>query len=223
MKLGVVSDIHANKVALDAVLADMPGVDRLVCAGDVVGYNPWPAECVAWARENDVPTVRGNHDRNVETPDRYRANHMAHAGLKLARERLDEEGRAWLAELPRKRELADGRVLVVHDHPEHVDRYVRPAEFPELRPYLDDYDACVLGHTHVQHEATVDGRLVLNPGSVGQPRDDDPRAAYAILDTDAEPMTADLHRVEYDLGRVQAAVREAGLPDRTAERLAQGR
>lgn len=223
MRLGVVSDIHANRIALDAVLADMPDVDKLVCAGDVVGYNPWPAECVAWAREHNVPTVEGNHDRNVETPERYRANRMAYRGLRLAKERLADDQRAWLDELPRTLEVADGRILVVHDHPEYVDRYVRPRQFPEIRQYLDDYDACILGHTHVQHEATVEGKLILNPGSVGQPRDDDPRAGYAVLDTETTPMAVELHRVGYDIDRVQTAIREAGLPDRTAERLARGR
>ena len=222
MRLGVISDVHANLVALEKVLEAMPDVDRLVCAGDVVGYNPWPAECVDRVRETCEATVRGNHDRNVDTPERYRANHMAHAGLELANERLDGDRREWVLGLPRTVDLADGRILMVHDHPEHVDAYVRPYQFPEVRPYLDDYDACIMGHTHVQHEATVDGRLILNPGSVGQPRDGDPRAAFAVVDTGAEPMTADLNRIEYDVERVQAAIREADLPERTAARLERG-
>jgi diadenosine tetraphosphatase ApaH/serine/threonine PP2A family protein phosphatase len=145
---------------------------------------------------------------------------MAHAGLELADERLAGDRREWVLGLPRRVDLAGGRVLMVHDHPEHVDEYVRPHQFPEIRPYLDDYDACILGHTHVQHEATIDGRLILNPGSVGQPRDGDPRAAFAVVDTGTA--TADLHRVEYDVERVQAAIREAGLPERTASRLERG-
>jgi len=223
MRLGVISDVHANRVALTAVLDDMPPVEELVCVGDVVGYNPWPAECVEIVRERCSHTVEGNHDRNVTTPSRYSANRMAHAGLELASERLSPEQKAWLRSLPRSVEIAGGRLLVVHDHPEHVDRYVRPAAFPGVRQYLDEYDGCLLGHTHVQGAATIDDRLICNPGSVGQPRDGDPRAAYAVLDLDASPPTADLRRVEYDVERVQAAIREAGLPDRTAERLADGR
>lgn len=223
MRLGVISDVHANRVALEAVLDDMPAVDRLVCAGDVVGYGPWPGECIELVREHCAATVEGNHDRNVDTPDRYSMNVMAHEGLKHALAELSDEQREWLRSLPRTVELAEGRVLVVHDHPEHVDQYVQPHSFPEIRPYLDDYDACILGHTHIQHEATVDGRLILNPGSVGQPRDKDPRAAYAVVDTAADPVDAQLHRVTYDIDAVQRACREAGLPGRTAERLAQGR
>jgi putative phosphoesterase len=222
MRLGVISDVHANRVALDAVLEDMPPVDDLVCAGDVVGYNPWPAACVETVRERCSVTVEGNHDRTVETPDRYAHNEMAHAGLEHAKAELDESQRQWLRELPRSVEHCDSRVLLVHDHPEHRDRYVMPRQFPNLRQYLDDYDALVLGHTHVQHAETVDGCLVVNPGSVGQPRDGDPDAAYAVLDTDADPVSADLRRVPYDVEAVQRAVEDAGLPARTGERLARG-
>jgi len=221
MRLGVISDVHANRVALETVLDDMPPVDDLACAGDVVGYNPWPGECVDLVRERCSATVVGNHDRNVDTPDRYVHNEMAHAGLEHAQAVLDADQREWLRSLPRARDLVDGRLLLVHDHPEHRDRYVRPHQFTNMRQYLDDHDALVLGHTHVQHETTVDGRLVLNPGSVGQPRDDDPRAAYAVVDTGS--MDATLHRVAYDVEAVQRAVEEAGLPERTGRRLAQGR
>jgi putative phosphoesterase len=223
MRLGIISDVHANRVALEAVLDDMPPVDDLVCVGDIVGYNPWPAECVEIVRERCARVVEGNHDRNVTTPSRYSANRMAHAGLELASQRLSAEAKAWLRSLPRSVDLADGRLLMVHDHPEHVDRYVRPAQFPDVRPYLDEYEGCLLGHTHVQGEATVDGRLICNPGSVGQPRDGDPRAAYALLDLDRSPPAADLRRVAYDVERVQDAIRAAGLPGRTAERLGDGR
>jgi putative phosphoesterase len=223
VKLGVISDIHANRVALQAVLTDMPEVDELICVGDVVGYNSWPAECVERVRETCSAVVRGNHDRTVDSPARYRANEMAHTGLELASERLDREQMTWLRELPRAVSVANERVLVVHDHPAHVDRYVRPGDFSGIPPYLDEHDACLLGHTHLQHEATIEGKLVLNPGSVGQPRDGDPRAAYAVVDTVPEPPEATLHRAEYDVERVQAAIREAGLPQRTAERLAEGR
>ncbi|MFC3477864.1 metallophosphoesterase family protein [Halobacterium litoreum] len=219
MKVGVVSDVHSNLVALEAVLDEMPDVDRLVCAGDVVGYNPWPAECVDGLRERGVPAVMGNHDRMVATDRNFRGNGMAQAGVEHAKAELNDVQRTWVENLPRERTLADGRVKVVHDHPERQDEYTYPEDFgPHL---LGDEDALILGHTHVQaHETYADG-VVMNPGSVGQPRDRDPRAAYAVLDLD--DLSVSEHRVEYDTERVQEAVQEAGLPPETADRLSDGR
>ena len=280
MKVGLLSDVHANLPALEAVLEDMPPVAEVVCAGDVVGYNPWPAECLDRVREVSAATVRGNHDRTVETPERYRANRMAEAGLEHAKRELSPEGLAWLRSLPRATWFADGRYHLVHSHPapEREDAYVYPEEFPTLDRHLDalvddapddaegdrdgggddgggddgdldgggddgggddgdldgggdggdldgggddgDLDGLVLGHTHVQGTRSVDGRLVVNPGSVGQPRDGDPDAAYAVLDVDADEV--DLRRVAYDVDRVAEAVEREGLPTRTAERLYRG-
>jgi putative phosphoesterase len=211
--------VHANLVALEAVFEDIPDVDRLVCAGDVVGYNPWPAECVDEVRNRSISTVMGNHDRMVATGRNFRGNGMARAGVEHANEELNDVQRAWVENLPRERTLADGRVKVVHDHPEVTDKYTYPEEFgPDL---LDGEDVLVLGHTHVQHHEVYDEGIVLNPGSVGQPRDRDPRAAYAVVDLDG--LTVTEHRVEYDVEAVQEAVREAGLPSGTADRLTEGR
>ncbi|MFB6160329.1 MAG: metallophosphoesterase [Haloferacaceae archaeon] len=220
MRLGVISDIHANRVALDAVLEDMPAVDALANAGDVVGYNPWPAACVRAIRERDVPTVMGNHDRAVVTGTPFRFNRLAAAGVEYARDRLEEGARAWLSELPDRRTLADGRVRVVHGHPADPDRYTYPGEFsPSM---LGDESLLVTGHTHVQGHRTFDEGVVMNPGSVGQPRDGDPRAAYAVVDLDEDPPAVEERRVSYDVEEVVTAVREAGLPERIGERLYEG-
>jgi putative phosphoesterase len=221
MRLGVVSDVHANRVALDAVLDAMPAVDLLVNAGDVVGYNPWPAECVAAVRERSIPTVMGNHDRAVARSGAVRFNRMANAGVEYAREQLSDEERSWLADLPDRRTVADGRVRVVHGHPEDPDRYTYPDEFSPAM--LDGEDLLVTGHTHVQGHRTFDEGAVMNPGSVGQPRDGDPRAAYAVVDLSTDPPTVDERRVEYDVERVVEAVESAGLPRRIGERLRAGR
>ncbi|PSP85745.1 metallophosphoesterase [Halobacteriales archaeon QS_1_68_17] len=219
MRVGLISDIHGNEVALDAVLADMPDVDALACAGDVVGYNPWPAECVAAVRERDVPTVMGNHDRAVASDTAFRFNRMASAGVEYAREQLSDDQLEWLRALPDERHEFDGRVKLVHGHPDDPDRYTYPSEFgPRL---LGDEDVLVMGHTHVQAHETYDEGIVVNPGSVGQPRDADPRAAYAVVDLDA--MTVDERRVPYDVDAVCRAVREAGLPERIGTRLREGR
>ena len=220
MRVGVISDIHSNAVALEAVLDDLPPVDALLNAGDVVGYNPWPGECVDAMRERDVPTVMGNHDRMVLSSRNFRGNQMARAGVKHARERLDDDQRAWLADLPTELRAFDDRVHVVHGHPDDPDRYTRPREFgPDL--LRDGADVLVMGHTHVQHHERYDEGVVLNPGSVGQPRDGDWRAAYAVLDLD--DLTVEERRVEYDVDAVVEAVRESGLPSRTGARLREGR
>jgi putative phosphoesterase len=230
MKVGLISDVHGNRVALEAVLADMPDVDRLVNAGDVVGYNPWPAECIeaTWdpsslvesAPEGPVPTVMGNHDRAVATDTAFRFNAMAKAGVDYAREALEPEHLEWLDELPDERRLFDDRVHVVHGHPDDPDHYTRPHEFgPDLLG--GGADVLVMGHTHVQHHEVYDDGVVVNPGSVGQPRDDDPDAAYAVLDL--ADLAVEEHRVPYDVDHVQEAVEEAGLPERIGSRLSEGR
>ena len=219
MEIGVISDVHGNTVALDAVFADMPAVDALACAGDVVGYNPWHAECVAAVRERSIPTVSGNHDRAVASETRFAFNSMAGAGVAHARETLTEDQIEWLRSLPTTRREFDGRVRIVHGHPENPDRYTYTGEFsPDL---LGEEDVLVLGHTHVQGHERFDEGVVMNPGSVGQPRDGDPRAAYAVLDLD--DLTVTEHRVEYDIDCVREAVAEADLPARIGDRLAEGR
>lgn len=219
MEIGVLSDIHGNKVALEAVLADMPSVDALVCAGDVVGYNPWHAECVEAMRERDVPTVMGNHDRAVVGETSFGFNSMAGAGVQHARETLSDEHIEWLADCPESQRVFDGRVKLVHSHPERRDHYTYPEEFsPRL---LGDEDVLVLGHTHIQHHESYEEGIVMNPGSVGQPRDGDPRAAYAVLDLGEMAVTE--HRTPYDIERVQEAVDREGLPSRIGNRLEEGR
>ena len=235
MKVGLISDVHGNRVALETVLDDMPAVDALVNAGDVVGYNPWPGECVdamanpaasplvpdriAVAAAGEVPTVMGNHDRAVADDPPFQFNSMAQAGVDHATDALDESQLDWLRDLPDERTLFDGRLKVVHGHPENPDHYTYPDEFgPDL---LDEENVLVMGHTHVQHHEVYDEGVVVNPGSVGQPRDRDPRAAYAVVDLDE--LTVEEHRVDYDVEAVQRAVREAGLPEKIADRLELGR
>ncbi len=241
MRLGVVSDIHGNRVALRAVLDDAPAVDGWLCVGDVVGYNPWPRECVRAVRELDgpvagdgegastdgdapdgAPTVMGNHDRAVATESAFRFNAMARAGVEYAVEELGEPETAWLRGLPDRRRECDGRVAMVHGHPDDVDRYTYPGEFSG--DMLGDEDLLLLGHTHVQGAEAFPEGVVLNPGSVGQPRDGDPRAAYATVELDgAGVVDWTLHRVEYDVAAVRAAVEATGLPPKIGTRLEQGR
>lgn len=222
MKLGLISDIHGNLPALEAVLNDMPSVDDVICAGDIVGYNPWPAECVQRVRDVCSVVVQGNHDRHIDNPDGFLANQLAQAGLTFANDQLNSEQIHWLAGLPPRTEFANGQYQLAHSHPdpEKLDAYVRPADFARLRPYLDAYEGIVVGHTHIQHQAVIDGRLICNPGSVGQPRDGDPDAAYAVLDV--KNSDVEMRRVKYDIDSVISRVEEVGLPDRIGTRLLDG-
>ena len=221
MRFGVISDIHGNLPALEAVCESMPSVDGYLCPGDVVGYNPWPAACVDRVRELSAVTVRGNHDRAVAFDGGRGFNAMAKAGVAYAREQLGEANMEWLRSLPTEQFVDDGRVQVVHGHPDDPDRYTYPREFTASM-LGEGVDVLLLGHTHVQGVQRFDDGIVCNPGSVGQPRDGDPKAAFAVLDLDGEP-TVDTHRVAYDVDRVIEAVGEAGLPKRIGTRLRSGK
>lgn len=221
MKVGLYSDIHANLPALEAVLRDSPPLDSVVCAGDVIGYNPWPSACADRVREVAAVTVQGNHDRIIKTPERYAGNRMAYEGLRYARQELSEEQLDWLSTFPQSTTFGDGEYLLVHSHPDRLDEYVYPEEFGDLRPLLDEYAGIVLGHTHVQHVADFDEGFVVNPGSIGQPRDGDSRAAYAVLDTETDDV--ELRRVHYDVDRVHHEIVVEGLPSESEERLFNGK
>ena len=217
MRLGVISDVHGNLPALEAVLSDMPDVDELVCLGDVVGYNPFPGECVDVVREECSYVLQGNHDREVRDAETYSSNRQAEAGLEYAEKELSDDQIDYLLELPEQEEVDD--FLLVHSHPETLDEYVFPSDFPKMRPYLDEYSGILFGHTHIQHEAVIDDRLILNPGSVGQPRDG-VEACYSVVDT--ESLESELYSTDYDVQRTVQEIRGSGLPDDTAERLVPG-
>ncbi|MWV41863.1 metallophosphoesterase family protein [Natrialba sp. INN-245] len=222
MKVGLISDVHGNRVALETVLSAMPSVDEVLCAGDVVGYNPWPAECVDELRERDVPTVMGNHDAAVAAETPFRFNGMARAGVEYAKRHLSEDHLEWLADHPAERLECDGRIKLVHGHPDDPDRYSRYTYPRESSPrLLGEEDVLVLGHTHVQGVERYAEGIVVNPGSVGQPRDGDPRAGYAVVDL--ETMTVESHRVEYDVEAVQEAVAATDLPEQIGTRLTRGK
>ena len=217
MRLGVISDVHGNLPALEAVLDDMPSVDAMICLGDIVGYNPFPSECVDLVREECDLALQGNHDREVRNPERYKENKGAYTGLKLAREELDSQSIEYLQNLPEKTEIAGTGLYAVHSHPEVTDRYVKPGKLESLKQYLDGYTGLLLGHTHVQHVEHFDNEVILNPGSVGQPRDSSPEAAYAVVET--ESLDVDLRRTGYDLWSVIEKIHDKNLPEQTAQRL----
>ncbi|UYN88656.1 MAG: metallophosphoesterase family protein [Anaerolineales bacterium] len=239
MRTLVISDIHANLTALEAVLADAGTVDAVWCLGDVVGYGPDPNECIArLAALPNLVCLQGNHDAAaIGQLPLESFNAEARTSVEWLRDMLTPESLAFLQNLQPMR-VEEG-VTLAHASPRQ----------PVLEYLLDSYSAlenfsyfetpfCFVGHTHVpvlfiKHGAGINlqippagttlelhDRCIANPGSVGQPRDRDPRAAYAIFD----PQYASWHytRVEYDIPLVQTRMLAARLPERHASRLSGG-
>ncbi len=241
MRYAILSDIHGNLEALQAVLAHAAHrVDASLCLGDVVGYGADPEPCIEVVAERCQAVVGGNHEHAVAgllSLDWF--NPWARAASEWTRERLDDAHRAWLGALPLMREVEDA--TLVHASPAH------PEEWEYLVSAEDGYAAfgafatrlCFVGHSHVAgvwlqgswgrdhwprgQDLDLDAgcRYIVNVGSVGQPRDRDPRAAYAVWDTEARRVS--FHRVSYDVRAAGTKILEAGLPKYLADRLALGR
>ena len=247
MRYIVLSDMHANIEALDAVLADSAGVngDRTLVLGDLVGYGADPNAVVDRVRAMPrAVVIRGNHDKvaaGLEPSDTF--NHHARAAIEWTSRALTTESRVYLTDLAAGPVAIDDLVEICHGTPFDEDVYVfQEAEaLRSLRAAARPL--CLYGHTHVaaayrlvdgavrlseprreqQFEVTVSGedRWLVNCGSVGQPRDGDWRAAYGVVDTDAQ--TVAVRRVEYDVATTQAKIVAAGLPEVLAHRLGVGR
>jgi diadenosine tetraphosphatase ApaH/serine/threonine PP2A family protein phosphatase len=243
MRVAVISDIHANLPALDAVLAavDADRPDEVWCLGDLVGYGPHPNEAVARVRERADVVLAGNHDLGVlGTISLEEFSGEAGAAARWTREVLDEEARAFLAALePRGVRAGFG---LYHGSPrDPVWEYVLDGPSAGAALATAPERHVLVGHSHVALRVEVSddgltgsgglapdgtevdlgaGRVLLNPGSVGQPRDGDPRAAWLVIDTESGRAT--FRRVEYPVAETQAAVRAAALPEGLAARLEHG-
>ena len=240
MRYAILSDIHANLEAFEAAMADAQDnkCTHFVCLGDVVGYGADPNAMVDWVRQDAAATVRGNHDKAAAGLDDMETfSPLARASALWTRTVLTPSSTAYLERLPRGPVPYEGCDLV-HGSPADEDEYlVAPEDTLAVRAYLDA-QVTFFGHTHVQGAFMVhrngirrmngpvielenDVMFLLNPGSVGQPRDGDPRAAYAIYDTDQRTVT--FSRAEYDIQSTQADILRAGLPEILAYRLQVGR
>ena len=240
MRIAVLSDIHSNLVALDAVLANAGAVDGAWVLGDIVGYGPHPDAVVERLRGIGATGVLGNHDAAaLGGPEIDWFNPDARAAAAWTRDTIDDMTRAWLTALPLT--TVEHGIALVHGSPrDPLREYIADAEVAGENLAELTVPVGLHGHTHVPAAwletgskvlleepgdgaavAFADRRGLLNPGSVGQPRDGDPRAAYAILDVATATMT--WHRVTYAIAEVQAAMRAVGLPIRLIERLAHGR
>jgi predicted phosphodiesterase len=238
MRIAVISDIHGNEDALTAVLeeVDSASPDAIWCLGDIVGYGPAPNECCAIiAGRADVCLV-GNHDLVVVgrlSIDEF--NHDARAGALWTQSELKPEWREWLLSLEPEAHR-EGVGLFHASARDPVWEYVLSSEAAWWSFLATDEPLILVGHSHIAlaiddqlaggqapDETVIDlstGRWLLNPGSVGQPRDGDPRAAWLLLDADQK--FAEFHRVAYPIEQTQSAMHAAGLPEPLAARLAQG-
>jgi predicted phosphodiesterase len=240
MRTAIFGDIHANLEALHAVMADakLQGVTDYVCLGDVVGYNADPIACLNIIRDMKCPTVKGNHDADAsENHSLENMNPIAAFALQWTREQLDDDQRLWLKQLRMVRQVAD--YTIVHstlDQPVNWN-YVTN-RFDAMSNFAYQFtQLCFHGHTHVPkvyvktdkvREVTPDSvkiepnaKYFINAGSVGQPRDGDPRACYAIYDSENKMIV--FRRIDYDMATTQKKILDAGLPEMLAERLAEGR
>ncbi len=222
--LAVVSDIHSNLPALTAALAELErlGPDVILNAGDLVGYYTFPNEVLELARARGFVSIRGNHDRAVLSGDVSWFNEAAARAALWNRSRIAPAPRSFLNALPDRLrlELGGRRVLMVHGSPRDDDEYILPTP-PEKWPFHGlDADLLIMGHTHIPWTARFEGLTVLNPGAVGQPRDGDPRAALALVDTG--DLSVRIFRVAYDIRRTASAALEHGLPGGLSERLFDG-
>jgi diadenosine tetraphosphatase ApaH/serine/threonine PP2A family protein phosphatase len=248
MRYLILSDLHANLDALEAVLKAAPSSDRFLILGDIVGYGAEPNAVIERVRTlSPIVLIRGNHDKvasGVELPEAF--NPAALQSAAWTYETLTTVNRSWLRALPSGPALIDETVEICHGTPDDEDEYLFSATEAMRLASAASRPVVFFGHTHVavsytvcadraqvetvetrlDHErVTVDikpGRqYLINPGAVGQPRDGDPRAAFGYFDT--ETMSVELWRVPYDVQRAQGRIRAAGLPDVLARRLALGR
>jgi len=236
MRLAILSDIHANLHALEAVWQDLEQQrpEGVYCLGDLVGYGAYPNEVVAFIRERQVPTIMGNYDEGVGFDLRdcgcvYRDPELARLGdlsLLWSREHTSGENKLYLQGLPLQIRLPDGRpaLLLVHGSPRKMNEYLyedRPRATFERIAAVAAADVLLFGHTHLPYQKKVDKVLFVNTGSVGKPKDGDRRAGYVILEMGRRPRV-EFRRVEYDVAAAAGAVRNSGLPPRFAEMLETG-
>jgi predicted phosphodiesterase len=240
MKYAIIADIHGNLDAFQVALEDIraQNATHIVCLGDVVGYNARPRECLQIVRDLGIPCVKGNHDEYCSSDDHLEGfNPHAADAVHWTRNQLTNDDKKWLRELKYSRMAAN--FTMVHatlDAPERwgyvFDKLAAAASFPYQTTQM-----CFFGHTHVpvafMRDTVVRGgtyskfkidpakKYFINVGAIGQPRDNNPKCAYVLFDLDAG--TIELRRLDYDIAAAQAKIREAGLPERLAERLAYGR
>jgi putative phosphoesterase len=233
-RVAVITDIHGNLPALEASLAaiDAVGVDDIYCGGDLVGYGPRPNEVCALIEQRGIPTIYGNYDHAIardldDCGCAYVTQHDRELGRRSVAwtlENTDEASKAFMRGLPFDRHfpVGDQDVHLVHGSPRKVNEYLfedKPARLYERLAAAERDQLLVFGHTHKPWMHAYGGVLFVNCGSVGKPKDGDPRAAFAILEAGDAGVRASIERVPYDAEAVAREVEAVGLPGEYAEML----
>jgi len=229
LKIAVISDIHSNLEAFQTVIANLPPYDRLVFLGDLVGYGPQPNEVVERLQQLQPATaLMGNHDYAVATGDASGFSPHAEIAVEWTRRHIKPRNLAYLSGLHSsvRVKLNDTELALFHGSPrDPLSEYIFPGIPDSIAKKLIKRAGAplvLLGHTHMPMVCSFEGEMLANPGSVGQPRDGDPRAAFAILTLSGGKFSFEIERVEYDVDAVASKIVEAGLPEFLANRLFTG-
>jgi putative phosphoesterase len=232
--VAVITDVHANLPALEATLQHIEdlGIERVYCGGDLVGYGPQPNEVCSAIEQRGIPTIYGNYDYAIAREEEdcgcaYVTQHdrdLGQLSVAWTLAHTDQPAKDFMRELPFDLRFdVDGvPVHLVHGSPRKVNEYLfedKPASLYERLAAAETGRVLVFGHTHKPWAREHGGVLFVNCGSVGKPKDGDPRAAFAVLRATGESVSASIERVAYDAGAVAAEVREAGLPGEFADKL----
>lgn len=222
MRIGILSDVHSNLLALRSVLEDS-NFDLILHAGDVVGYNPFPNEVIYQFRKHDVISILGNHDKAVIGSEKYDLPDYVDKAIQWSKKNLSEENTHYLKQLQSSNSIeVDGKVLrLVHGSPSDPNEYMYPTDVTlDLVNNLDTgVDVLIWGHTHYPIVTRINDVTLLNPGSVGQPRDGDWRACYVEYNTSESSIT--LHREKYDLEALRKKHKSTSLPKEIVEKFYQ--
>lgn len=207
-----ISDVHSNYIALKEVLEQEDKNEKIIHAGDVVGYNPYPNETISIFKQYNVISIAGNHDKSILSGDFSNFNDLAKVAGIWTRNALNSENLRYLATLKSSIVLnVDNKKLVVHHGaPFDEDYYIYEENVSDSLLEYDHADILLLGHTHIPYIRKFGAKMICNPGSIGQPRDGDNRAAYIIINT--ETMDIELKRVQYNIREVIDKIEGMGLP-----------
>jgi len=227
MRILAIADIHANYAALERVLEEAPEYDLIICSGDIVGYGPSPNECIEALRKENTICVKGNHDYAMVSGETIYLNRVAKEAISIQNDVILESNLKWLRKLPKYSSplLAEKKAYIVHGSPKQPYReYLHPENIQNNATNLHNITGSqliFLGHTHIPVIHPTANGLIINPGSVGQPRDGNPMASYMHIELD-ESLRVSHGRIEYNIDQVTEKMEKLGFPSSLAIRLIRG-